>query len=231
MFGGKFDFLRFSLRDTDEYDAHIKADFRENVHGLVTWGHEVGIRTDFRALMNSDVILTRGALFEARFREHVESKISGLVAAAISAALRENINAASRIGADRRVSGSFRENMNARLNFAQNEAITANFRENMNFIYNPQIIDVPIKAHFREVVEGIVSVDITEFDYAIIDVTIPPGGVLRIDSENYTVLLDSLNRIHLHRGDWVTLTRGAIELAVLTNGRLEGDITYVERYL
>lgn len=63
--------------------------------------------------------------------------------------------------------------------------------------------------------------------------TIPPGGVLRIDTENYTVTLDGENILHLQSGDWPKLARGLQQLLVAsgTGGALAGSLTYQEAYL
>lgn len=63
--------------------------------------------------------------------------------------------------------------------------------------------------------------------------TIPAGGVLRIDTENYTVTLDGENILHLQEGDWPQLSRGLQQLLVAsgTGGDLSGSLTYQEAYL
>lgn len=67
----------------------------------------------------------------------------------------------------------------------------------------------------------------------MIRVVIPPGGVLRIDTENYTVTLNGENVLHLQEGDWPKLSRGLQHLLVAsgTGGTLEGSLTYQEAYL
>lgn len=66
-----------------------------------------------------------------------------------------------------------------------------------------------------------------------IGVTIPPGGTLVIDCENYTVYLDGVNVYKFYSGDWLQLSRDTLSVAVDsgTGGTLSGTLSYVERYL
>ena len=68
---------------------------------------------------------------------------------------------------------------------------------------------------------------------ASFQLTIPPGGELRIDSGLFTVLLDGENALHTQEGDWVELSRSLVRLTVecAQGGGLAGQIVYQERYL
>lgn len=70
-------------------------------------------------------------------------------------------------------------------------------------------------------------------DRAVFQLTIPPGGELRIDSGLYTVLLNGENALHTQEGDWVELTRSLARLTIecAQGGGLEGRLVYQERYL
>lgn len=70
-------------------------------------------------------------------------------------------------------------------------------------------------------------------DRAVFQITIPPGGELRIDSGLFTVLLNGENALHTQEGDWVELSRSLVRLTVecARGGGLEGQIVYQEGYL
>lgn len=72
-----------------------------------------------------------------------------------------------------------------------------------------------------------------ERDVAIVNVTIPAGGKLIIDSDFFTAALNNENVIDLYSGDWITLGRDLLELDVDsgTGGALIGKVIYTERYL
>ena len=66
-----------------------------------------------------------------------------------------------------------------------------------------------------------------------IDVELPPGGEIRIDSETYRVLLNGENILHMQSGDWLRLSRELLYMDIesATGGSLDGTIIYTERYL
>ncbi len=68
---------------------------------------------------------------------------------------------------------------------------------------------------------------------AVFQLTIPPGGELRIDSELFTARLDGENVLHAQSGGWITLSRSLLRLTVesASGGGLEGQLIYTERYL
>lgn len=74
-------------------------------------------------------------------------------------------------------------------------------------------------------------VQLTEI--STMQITLPPGGELRIDSETYTATLNGENVLHLQEGDWIWLSRELLRLNVesSTGGPLEGEIIYTERWL
>lgn len=68
---------------------------------------------------------------------------------------------------------------------------------------------------------------------ATVMVSIPPGGELRIDSDTYRVLLGSENALYAQFGGWIRISREMLYLDIesATGGKLEGRMTYQERYL
>jgi len=67
----------------------------------------------------------------------------------------------------------------------------------------------------------------------LINVTIPPGGELRLDSELFNATLNGANVLHLVNGEWVFLSPRIRELRVNTGttGALKGEVIFRERYL
>lgn len=68
---------------------------------------------------------------------------------------------------------------------------------------------------------------------ASFQLTIPPGGELRIDSDVFTVLLNNQNALHTQSGDWITVSRELLRVLIesASGGRLEGQLIYTERFL
>ena len=80
---------------------------------------------------------------------------------------------------------------------------------------------------------AILSAELRRYLTANIDVSIPPGGELRIDSDIFTAFLGQQNILHLHSGDWINFSRNTRVLSIEagTNGNLTGDVVYTERFL
>lgn len=84
-----------------------------------------------------------------------------------------------------------------------------------------------------EVLLGTVSGGTVEDLVLTLDVTIPPGGELRIDSENYTVTLNGQNVLYAQSGYWPILSRELAQMTIDsgTGGKMTGEIVYSERWL
>lgn len=85
----------------------------------------------------------------------------------------------------------------------------------------------------NEVLTSMMSASSQTTEVTRIDITLPPGSELRIDSETYRALLDGNNVLYAQNGDWLTLARELLYIDVesATGGSLVGTIIYTERYL
>lgn len=68
---------------------------------------------------------------------------------------------------------------------------------------------------------------------ASIDIPIPPGSTLVIDSNGYVVLLDGADVIWAHNGDWLQIDRNTYDVTLEMIGGRSADkqILYTERWL
>ena len=68
---------------------------------------------------------------------------------------------------------------------------------------------------------------------AVFQITIPPGGELRIDSDAFLVLLNGENALHTQSGEWINVSRELLRLIIesTTGGTLSGQLIYTERFL
>lgn len=84
-----------------------------------------------------------------------------------------------------------------------------------------------------EVLTSVMEATTQTIEQAVFQLTIPPGGELRIDSDLFTVLLNGENALHTQSGDWISLSRELLRLSIesATGGELEGQMIYTERYL
>lgn len=93
--------------------------------------------------------------------------------------------------------------------------------------------NIPIDMIASEVLTSMLEAISQTTERAVFQVTIPPGGELRIDSELYTVLLNGQNALHTQSGDWVRISRELLRVTVecASGGGLSGQLIYTERYL
>lgn len=86
---------------------------------------------------------------------------------------------------------------------------------------------------FNEVLTSLMEAESQTTEIVRVDIRIPPGSEIRIDSETFRVLLDGENILYAQNGDWLTLNRDLlyIDIESATGGSLEGTIIYTERYL
>lgn len=85
----------------------------------------------------------------------------------------------------------------------------------------------------NEVLTSIMDAGSQTTEIARFDITLPPGGEIRIDSETYRVLMNGDNILYAQSGDWLTLTRELMyfDIESATGGALEGTMIFTERYL
>ena len=66
-----------------------------------------------------------------------------------------------------------------------------------------------------------------------VEVVIPPGGELRIDSDKFTATLNGENVLHLQSGYWPTLSRKLVQMTTSSGsgGEMTGEVVFAERWL
>lgn len=93
--------------------------------------------------------------------------------------------------------------------------------------------DIPVPFKASEVLTSMLEATSQTTEQAILQLTIPPGGELRIDSELFLVLLNGENALHTQSGDWINVSKDLLRLIVesASGGQLRGQLIYTERYL
>lgn len=93
--------------------------------------------------------------------------------------------------------------------------------------------NVPAPLGASEVLTSMLEATSQTTERTTLQLTIPPGGELRIDSELFTALLDGENVLYAQEGDWINISRDLLRLIVesASGGRLRGQLIYTERYL
>ena len=95
--------------------------------------------------------------------------------------------------------------------------------------------DIRLEPEGFELVSASATADAIETKVCVLNVTLRPGQRLIIDANNYNVLLDGENAIHIQSGDWIDeLIRNttALDITAASGGRnLQASILYTERFL
>jgi len=92
------------------------------------------------------------------------------------------------------------------------------------------------RSHY-EAVNAMVSIGLRRYLIFTLDTEIPPGGEVRIDSNNFTVLLtyqgETINIRPRFSGDWIHFDRDTTRLIINNQGVdvLTGDVTYHDRWI
>lgn len=93
--------------------------------------------------------------------------------------------------------------------------------------------NIPATLKVSEVLTSVLEATSQTTEQASFQLTIPPGGELRIDSEWFFVLLNGENALHNQSGDWINVSRSLLRLIIesASGGKLQGSLIYTERYL
>ena len=93
--------------------------------------------------------------------------------------------------------------------------------------------NIPASLQASEILTSVMEATSKTTERTALQLTIPPGGELRIDSELFSVLLNGENALHTQSGDWINISRELLRLIIesASGGRLQGQLIYTERYL
>lgn len=232
MFGGKFGLARFNLAPGEDRSFYVKARFYETVRHTSAVGTNVDIVLRGNADVGGTAVVTCGVPCIVTVIEDLRADMSMLgtypiaVSAvellAASARLSENIGI--KIGASDDVCGDIWLSETINLAVSGRESVLSDTYLSKTILY---------AVFTAEMLFSAMSVSTLDREEMRIEVTIPPNGRLYIDSDNFNILLDGKNILHLHSGDWIHLDRDTlrIELDSGSGGTLSGNLLVTERFL
>ncbi len=93
--------------------------------------------------------------------------------------------------------------------------------------------NVPARLAASAVMTSMTEATLQVSEQTSLQVEIPPGGELRIDSGLFLALLDGQNVLYAQSGGWINLSRNLLRIIVesASGGQLCGSLIYTERYL
>ena len=164
--------------------------------------------------LESTVRAAIGVSAAARVREHLLSEgILGTEVYDVST-LRTRLTGTAYLGVDVYLSGDMRSLLTARAAWGA---------------------DIAATHRLYEVLLGYAGVKNIEDSMTVIEGTIPPGGVLIIDADNYNMTLQQSGEItdviHWHQGDWIAVGRSTVDITLSGIGKYDWEVFYHARYL
>lgn len=231
MFGGRFGLAKYSLGKTD-LDVESRVRFHFALMAAAGVGKNIPDRVNFHGGLAGKVTLTPGVpgSFQAE--------------AALQGDARVVCNIPSVFRGQAALSGSyeFGKNIYVHLNFPSELQADVWLGKNM---YVWETFPVALQTSFwlgknlyhafaaSEILHMIAALYTLDNEVMELAVEIPPGGRLYIDCDNFNVLLNGENVLHLHKGDWIRLDRDVIRLTLDsgTGGPLNGNLVVKERFL
>lgn len=93
--------------------------------------------------------------------------------------------------------------------------------------------DIITSLYSSSVLDGQISTAKFNIKYTTLNVTIPPGGVLVIDSDNFNMYLDGQDVIAKHSGAWVSVNRDTRDILIENplNANLITNIMFTEKFI
>lgn len=213
---------------------------------------ETGIAETFSEALGALAGAAVPVFVRERYAEALQGSARGTVSVIASFTEGDSLTAAVRMSADVVTEEAFTEALIAAVSGCKNppaaltseDALTAAVHGAKNLPTPLELSDsltaetagsknVPGALLASEVLTSMLEATSQTTERTTLQLTIPPGGELRIDSELFSVLLNGENALHTQSGDWINISRSLLRLVVesASGGRLEGQLIYTERYL
>lgn len=227
----RYSLTKFSI-NRDENSVEIAENFSESLKSLAGAAIPVEVRERYSdavqghtrgtisvaATMTADEILSSIATMSANII------IQASVAETVTAGVEGKKNLPAALTSTDSLAASVRGSKDTPATLGAYEALTASTVGSK---------DIYIAVVVADTLTAIMEATSQTTEIAVVQVTIPPGGELRLDSENFSAMLNGENVLHAQSGDWINISRELLRLLVesSTGGALEGQLIYTERYL
>lgn len=135
------------------------------------------------------------------------------------------------IGKEMKIDQDFSEIMKSKSDFGKEMRLNQSFKEVLyDFIDLSKLLNS--MSIFQDVMNLLSSANSLIEELTILNVEIPSGATLEIDSEVFTVTLNGINVFDKHSGEWVFLSKDLVDVEISALGNeIETTVIYRERYL
>lgn len=190
---------------------HARADMYASMTSIMGAGIAINLSESFEGAMNAAAEMRHGYDTKLSYHQDMSAKAKAQIT------IEWKMNANAELGA------SMNRLLNDKIHMAGN--LRADVPLTM-WIY-------PTRALYGEMKLALNSLQTKETSMHFADITIPPNGIVVIDSEYFTATLNGENIIDLYDGEWPELTSRlkAMEVQGISSGELQVAVLYRERYL
>lgn len=235
MFGGQFSHTRFGLPSSDDLEIVVSASFSDTLKEVTGFGVVTTVEEAFFDGLNTSARATASLPTKFQSSDSLKGNFDALGGVTVSFAPMDMLLARVDAVINPAVSENFTWELNASIwatkdiifgkgaIYAKDELTSTGYAS--KDIVHAQVLTDMLNAYASTVILYITTV--------FVDVSIPPGGTLEIDSDTYDVILNGENILNLHSGEWLFFDRSIVTVSVDsgTGGVLEGKVLYKERYL
>lgn len=231
---GRFNLVRFNLMARQEEDIALVVSMPSSIHAMVANGQNT-METVFSAcLTQANLYVGAGTLFTAAWHT------------TISRALHARVNHSMAMAVDATMAGEHTITLTAYPVYAWSAPIEGwmHLGSDYHFTLAPEAamagygflsVDYWTPAMMLDAL-WLAQATTKRFDLTYIDLnlSIPPGKTLILDSENYVALLDGEDVIWAHSGGWLRLKRTTFDVQVRpASGQMTLDktILYTEKWV
>lgn len=232
MYNAKYGKLKYGLKEGATKIIKISADLSENTWSIAGIGESIQLSYECNERVLSSSNINNATLIEDELTERLlcESKIGTCYS--ILAELNESVDVDANVVKEIFLVFELSDSVKNTCYLGKNISVIQEVKDGFSgSLFIGKVIQ--IDSLLADQVDADISANVLEKQIAYLDVVIPPGGELRIDSSLFNATLNGENILHLYNGDWIFISRDTTNLAIqtATGGKLKGKLLFTERYL
>lgn len=231
---GRYNLQRFNLYTIQDTEIAIRELMLEVVNSMVANGENVYVYDYGSERANAGVYASAGDVYSAKLIAELEENVIAASQFELKVSFLEELMANADGSEDCHVKTALLAALNATVEMGSNGHLVISLGEALNATAFVSVDYYIPTISVYAMLDSMVSSSRFDIEYIVLDVTIPPRGMLIIDSDNYVVLLGDKNVIDKHSGEWLDeLTRNTFDVQIEGGGvnELTGSILYTPRYL
>lgn len=235
MYGGNFGHTRFGLATQGSLDIPIAASFSDSLKSMAGFGVTLIVTESLFDSLGESIRLTATTPISFGAGDTLKANVEAIGGVVIETKLLDKLSSKSVAIKNIETDHELKDGLLGRSYLGKDMHLVNNPVELMDSLSGTlsAVKDLPVVELLSDILNCDVSTVILENDIFLLNVTVPAGGLLEINSDTFEVFLNGENILQLQDGEWVFLSRDvtAIQVDSGTGGALTGQVLYQERYL